>query len=515
MNLRRRPEGQVMWPEEPVRGESLLGWITRTAHANVLPSSSVLLRQAGLPSMMGPGAVLRETRTAANLGRILGAPDEEVLARMLHAAPTDGFVRLGDVQFRVRDLTSRARRFSPSSLAETGTHMSVAMVRRLPFCARSWEYLRDACALCGQVQRWRSAGDQRRCDACCGDLTVQDPDQVHAGLRAALLPVARLADAGLSSRDATPASLPGPLLGLDRSELLELVLVLARIVDPALATEPPARLDLPTQRRTAEAVARGWELLLGYPASIAEVAATHLAGRRRSQGRHGTDHFSKIIRDTLRAHQLPGVRRALATLRDRNGMVQQPGAGPVIPAKEGAAALGIGGDELAAARDLKLLRTRIGFRTYLVAELLDAEEIEHLARVRRGRLGTASVGQAVGLPQYGVRQLMDTQVLTSDDHPWLIHRFGGPQMVQSDLDRLLDRLRAGACREDSLEDPVMLRVAAAGYGGGPKPWGGHREQPARRIGTLPRHRPARHDQNHLRAAGRCSPLVLAAARSRG
>lgn len=458
-----------MWPLVPLPGESLLGWITRTAHENVLPSPYTMMRRAGLGYTDKPVVALLRTDVGPMLAQLLGAEIGEVARRMLRPTSDPGFVQLSGASVRLNGLATNSRRFSPAALSRTGTHLSTDMIRALPFSTSSWEYLQDTCANCGSVQRWRHAHSMRSCDACCGDLTLQPAEQVEPGLRTELEEIAALVGEKGAARDAALASLAEPLRDLDAGEALELTLAVAAMVDPSLSVRFSARLRSSEQRRLASAMASAWTLLRSYPTSLEQMLLDASSRRGEVDQRLVRERIATTLRGVTRVSHLPRVERALS-LASTGYTTRENGIPPEnMLVKPAARALGVTESEVADAREKGVLIKRIGWRNGRMLANLDKSEIENLAGIRQTLVAPFSIGKSLGLPLYGAEQLLASGVIDTHDHPWLLHRHASPQATVATLDKLVRSLRLSGSTSRP-DEWIALSLAMRAIGGGPKPW---------------------------------------------
>jgi hypothetical protein len=453
-----------MWPETAVESEALLSWITRTANENVLPSAYTILRRAGLTYTAAVKVALSEDRYAPALAVTLGADVEQVRAKQLLRTVDDGFVDLGGVVLREDSLATGTRRFSPSTLARNGMNSSQSMMRSLPYCAESWEYLQDSCTECGQLQRWRNARDLTRCDACCADLGAQPGVMVDPALHEPLRQLAKLAGSSSINRAAVAKSVPSWLRTLSPGELLETTFAISRIVDPSIPHGFPAATSIDAQERLARAAARSWLLLNdGEPRLLSS-----LIGAARSN-RASHSRLAAVIRGQARVAMLPAVSEVLNRLfgnidLDTRSTTQN------LMVKPAARLLGVTEGEVADARNRAILATRLGMRRGRVLYNLDRNEVEGLAAIRQARVGAYTFASELGLPTYAVEQMISAGMIDAHDHPWLIDRYGTPQLTHTLLQDVRAELRRKSVRYTALDNPLHLRVALRTVGGGPRPW---------------------------------------------
>lgn len=465
-----RGTGRVMWPQPPAERQSLLGWIAVTAHENVLPSPYTILRRAGLSYTAKPVVALLSTEAAGAFAAILGGDKGEVESRMLRPGQTPTFVSLNGAEVRRKEVATSTRRFSPATLRRTGTHLATWMLHMLPFCPESWEFLQDNCEECGEVQRWRHAQDQRRCDACNADLTAQRAETVDPSLRDSLSDLAAVAHGSADERRKVASSLPPALAMLSPGALLDLTSLLAGVVDPDLSFSFPARTELAEQRRVASAYAQAWRLVQDFPASLAQVLARLTAPNVPSQARAARIRAKAILEGKMRLEVLPEVRGLISNLKSSGRTILTPPTDDDLRVKPAAWILGATEGEVADARDACVLRSRPVLRSGAVRSGLDRAEIEYLGDVRTNRVATHAVAVEFGLPRYAAEQLLASGLVNMHDHAWLVGRYGGPQVTHADLAAFKSDLRQAQARCE-LQDAVTLANVMRRIGGGPKPWG--------------------------------------------
>lgn len=466
--MRPRPAGQPLWPLRPIAGESLLGWGARTAHNNLLPSCYTLLRAAGNDYRDLPNGALGRDDTVPDLARVLGADLSEVSTRMLPPSPYPGFVVLGGVAVRRIALVTDKRRFSPKSLSASAHHRQAWMLRIMPFCVESWEYLKDDCSVCGVVQGWLHARNMRRCDRCGSDLTEQQAETVSPELRTDLALLHSLVADGGALEGAREHISPA-LAPLGPGALLDLACTIAGLIDPEVPHWLGARVNMDHHRRIAAALAQAWKLMEGYPTSVFDGlwnTGRDEEGRRKQRF---TRRLSAALRGDDRLSSLPETRVALEQLGD---LISGSGADTRnVLVKPAARLLRITEAEVARARDSGDMIVRYGMSNGRVLYGLDEDEVQHLAEVRRNILSPFAVGRRLSLPAYAVHQFVEQESLGSERHPWIVRFHGIPQITEATFASFVHRIRSGASPQQSIRMPVSLARLMRGYGGGPKPWG--------------------------------------------
>ena len=465
---RVRPADQVMWPLVPVPGESLLGFASRTAHYNQLPSGYTILRRAGHSDLQRSYATLMGDVEVDIIARALGVDVREVLSRRLPAADAPGFVLLHGVAVRKEDLVTHHRRFAPTRLARDGIHYASSMIKTLPFCSRTWEYLRDTCTTCGRLQGWRGARDLRRCDECGDRLAGQDMESVAEALRPGLATIAGLLDADPATRQASLAWLPPSLSHLSGGETFELALTILYITHPELGIHRPIVIDADDQKEFTQALADTAKQLAEFPQRLFGTFTSSLAsGTRMASSSH--QRFTRAITGKLRTGDYPKVTAAMCeavseVTRDNHASV----AGYYDAAE---AALGRAANKIAAARSRGVFINRLVYDGTRFRLGFDRQELDELGSVHADRFGVEMAATDLLLPVYAIPQIVGHELLFVHRHAWWIDQFGAYQTTKAAVAALRERLRDAASSTGSLDDPIQLSWAMRAFGGGPKPWG--------------------------------------------
>jgi hypothetical protein len=468
---------RVMWPVPPMDGESLFSWLTRTGRRNVHRSPFTVLRRCGLAYESRPYTALDGGVDAGHLAGALGGNTEDVSSRMLSESETSGFCVLDGIDVRRDDLVTAVRRFSPKSVRARKFHTMHAMYRMLPFCPESWEYLKDTCSVCGQVQRWRHAWALDRCDGCSSPLEREVGVPVQHALRPALEALSRIVGSDRTERRRIIDTLAPDLAALGPGGVLDLTYSLAMVCEPKLPLERPARLQLTDQRRLASALAAAWNVLLEWPAAFDELVCETISSarfkaeeRQSAPSRAARQRLVNMMQSRDRATKLPQVIHLMVSVADTyRGVAKAPSSSNVL-VKPAARRLGITEGEVSRGRETGLLATRIGLSNGRILLNLDGAEIARLEQARRARLGAHAVGLRLRLPAYAVERLAATGLLEADDHPWLVARFGSPVITEEAVRAFKDKVLAVASSSRGIAHRADLASVMRRFGGGPKPW---------------------------------------------
>lgn len=465
-----RPRGQVLWPVTPIEGESLLGLVTRTAHENVLPSSFTLLSRAGQAYGHRPTAATFQDLDQDFLATILGVDLGAVVSRC-HAPRDDrGFVDFYGAGVRRDGIITRQRRFSPASLASSPHHRALWMLKPVSFCPESWEFLTYHCHECGAVQRWQSAGAITACDECCADLRAGSPALVPLELRPDLAFLTGLVDPRGEGRRAARDLLPASLAELDGGDIFELAVALTKIVDPPLQHERRRSRSLDPYRHT-RALAVSAQIVRGWPDAFVDflgnTLGSKLAGREDTRLPGLTaflrGDYAKIVPAAVKRQIEDVARRIVAdgsTLPPEN-----------IGTKEVAKFLGRNEQYIANARRAGLLKTTMTVRCGKVVPTYCRSEMTLLSQFLRSRVGPEAIAASFGLPQYAVGQLLDLNLLSQIEHPYIVAKYGAFQGSREEAEALGRDIVTAALDLAEIENPLPLKKVMQSIGGGLKPWG--------------------------------------------
>ncbi len=463
-----RAMGQAFTPVPQFHNESLLSLVTRTARRSGHEGPYAILRAIDFAYTAKSGAILSDTSKVDKLAHTLGTTCDAIAQCMLHPAPTPGFVILTGITVREQGLITGVRRFSSATLRDGEVHLNSWMFHALPYCAKSWEYLKDSCSRCGQIQKWRHAFCLHRCDACSSDLRMQPATEVEPELRRPLSALASLISPEASARANVIQSLPDEVRDLDAGEVLEVVIALARILDPSIPAQFGANLSLELQKRQVHAMAQAWEMLEALPNSVIDLLISWKSEDCKIKNRF--IHVSPILSCDVHEEYLPGTRRVLGSvleglttqdkdIPERNIAVRE--AGKLLQSRE---------ELFVQARLEKILTSRVGIKKGRVLIHLDRDEIETLATHVKDRTSLYKIASRLGLPTYAVRQLLDAGLITVCTHPWFAYRYGEMVVTNTAVNDFEQKLRLNAVSGLDISTAVRLDRAMTAFGGGPKPW---------------------------------------------
>lgn len=486
----------MLWGVSPIQTEGLMSLVTRTVTRNVLPSSHILLSQAGAAHANNPTAALLPELDEAMLAGILRQPMAEIARRRHPPRGDPGYVDFFGCSVRPDEFVFRRRRFGPTAVGRSAHARALWSLKTVPCCTEHWEYLIDACA-CGAIQRWQSADRLDRCDVCNAPLARVPAVEVEPDLREGLAFILGLIDPDEVRRAAARAMLPVALAGWDGGMILELALALMPLTPDGYAPrrgDPPPAAD---QVAYATSLSRSADLVRGWPATLVpalEHAVTHRSRSRRNVRYTGVmDYLPALASEVLPIVVRSAIEEALAPISSAAGETPPEQIGMM----EAAERLGRPLQLLAPARREGRLRTHICLRANRIFPTLDHAEVEYLREFGSSRISVEKASDSYDLPAYAMTLIADADRITPENHPFLVAHYGDPQLHAAEYLRFKDAVRAAAVRSSSdqpdqpdhrgpghdvagtrpsaqplgIADPVPLHRAARAIGGGLKPWG--------------------------------------------
>lgn len=453
----------------------------------------ILLSQVGAAHANNPTAALLPGLDEAMLADILRQPLAEIVRRRHLPRSDPGRVDFFGCSVRADEFVFRRRRFGPTAVGRSAHAPALWSLKTVPCCTEHWQYLVDACT-CGSIQRWQSADRLDRCDVCNAPLARVPAVEVEPDLRGGLAFLLGLIDPDRARRAAARAMLPEALAGWDGGMILELALALMPLTPDGYALrrgDPPPAAD---QVAYATSLSRSADLVRGWPATL--VPALQHAVTDRSRSRRNvrytgvTDYLPALASEVLPAIVRSAIEEALAPIASAAGATPPDQMGMM----EAAERLGRPLQLLAPARREGRLRAHICLRANRIFPTLDRAEVEYLREFGRNRISFEKASDGYDLPAYAMTLIADEGHITPESHPFLIARYGDPQLHAAEYRRFKNAVRAAAIRSSSeqpddgmsgedvpgnepaaespvIADPVPLRRAARAIGGGLKPWG--------------------------------------------
>jgi len=457
-------------------GESLLGAVAAATRANVLGSTQIILREAGL-SVLRPGTVGHFLGDCAQrLAEHLGCGIEGIIERCHPEVGRDDGGRIvtwGSGTLRRQDVVVDRRRISPRSLAATGHHRMAWMCRHLPYCPESLELLIDRCGHCNVDLRWNTAWGIGTCESCrrpveasAPDLAAPEHSEPYRRFAALISPVPDV------RRTARRDLRPGPA-ALSQPHLIDLVTAMGMAFGGGAVPSRQTFRELDPAPQLA-VVSCGVQLLDEWPTRLREAATArydeaagdpaarlNLLNAMRPLGETGA--FGPEVAGVFTA-ALPEasgrICRALGALRE-----------PVVLARDVLLRAGIDSKQLAridAANLLPSIEIASGERRqrqYPEAQV--ALFVSH----RRGSQPATCLAHRLGIPTYAVEQLACDGTVPWEDMPAVLIVDPTLRLVSDAADRFAAELEDVARPDDPGEDLIALWSMMRRHGGGAKPWG--------------------------------------------
>lgn len=452
----------LLFPLSPEPGETLLGFLVRSAEHNYLPSPSPILSDLGVNLHLKGDCLGRLAEDVPLLAEVLGLSLADV-HRLWGAEPlSGGRRRLGGVWLRPSMIFSSHRRL-PRMFVPSGADQALWMVRNLGFCPESWELLVDRCPRpwCGRRLTWCSANSLHLCGFCGASVSEADRQVVPRKDRRAL---AWLADLFVEDEERVSRSLreiPPAFVLEGATEAYELVSALVK---------PMRGLSRSKQAGKASNLAdlaSACRFVLDFPRSVWDLQ--QLDKETWHKFRSQMQLVAQYTPQTAVARE---VRRILEYGHARIRSPHRPSTESIW--------LTIS----AAARLLKVERS--GVRALIDAGLLPAmkdgggEIREHSAIPRnsvvdldiriRERIGWKNFCSESGLPQIAAEQLLATGLLHLKEDLAVSHLFRDRQLERDSAYSLLNMRWPSFLDEQEESNWVPLSRVMQGVGGREKPW---------------------------------------------
>lgn len=384
-----------------VPGASLRGLVFDACYDNRIPHTFGMLRHFGMPNRNRVLVSESPHLNTAGLAKALRIDESEVLIRRYpaHGRGNRDFYGIHIMKSRIED---GVRRFSPAAIADgTLHHPATHELRDLPFSTVGWDLLQDRCP-CesdGVRQNWVTTNGSGRCHSCGGSLGRIDPVPVLDELRDHLEFIARLVDPDPSTQALAVAMLPEALRGTGRKLLYDMVMNLAR----AISTDADAA---GFHARTA-ALAQACDAILRWPDGLKDLrrsadCPTYIwewVGRTYSILHAGALNSRKSA--------IPGVGPAYSA-SGTAGRLRSSHIGAMAAARLG----GVDESALKQAWDEGKFTQHIWVRGTLRVREFDPAEVVAIAPTLRVEGCRAQAGSCLGLPVYGIEQLIEQELFT-------------------------------------------------------------------------------------------------------
>lgn len=326
----------LRWPGTAEPDESLLGLVTRRGAEHFLGSNRIILKGCGIDVRHQGDAVVHATREdMRKLSRILRIDEEHIrkkVCAVIGEDHTGKLVEWGGRSMRLRDLETRFRRISPTSMVDSPHHRQPWLLRLLPYCPISFERLIDTCPSCGSSLRWSAAKPMAWCDQTgCenGDRPIPPTaDFLSEEIRREYGLFADLVCSHREKADRARASLHHDLQTIDNPTLVDLILLMSDIDRPATS-----KASMSISRRTdaaelAERIAKGTRAVAAWPEPLERMT------RRAIHNKKSEYHLWLRLKNAASHHPNPGLRGLLVagvpTLNDCRRTAAPPNSSPIM-----------------------------------------------------------------------------------------------------------------------------------------------------------------------------------------
>lgn len=434
----------------PIPGESLRGLVTRSCRANDLPNSWGLLQHLGQSHRNRVLVSEDQKIDPAELAYAIRVTEEEVRSRRYEPLGA-GRVSFFGINVNGRRIETSIRRFSPAafSLERGHFHRAAWELRDLPFCLEAWDMLQDRCGCEGSgiIQGWtRTLTAVHECDKCGDPLEWVEPVPVPEDMKPALSIIEALVEPRPKRREAAAARLPADLRRADRSAIYDLIVHMARSIDPHGAGHA-----IEDAAERLHGLHQACQALRSWPEGFEDI-------------HWHADAEGKAI-NSMRSDWLalkPGVliedRKPSARRYKRRGI-----AVGIRPATEIA---NLSPEILLAAWDHELVTRHYRVHGPRVVPAFDPNEMAAFGRRWRARVEPQTLARQIGISLHGVEQLVVLRVIEPDG---VALPGSAPHFTTESVSGFVARLEASAM--ERLVEGVRLKDVLSRIGGGAKPWG--------------------------------------------
>lgn len=461
---------RLRFPLQPFPGESLRGFVVRSAAWNLLPSPQTIWQRLGV-ERAGELAIALERRieTAASYLRI---PLLDLRRMLVIRSPEnlDYFDYYG-ARLLGRHLDRERRRVAPASLRRSPHHRVSWTIGTLTYCPETWDTLIERCPKCRHALSWRSVKEVHLCEACDFDLSTGPSVKVPPACRPALQFVADLVSHDPQVRDAAAAILPSPFCRLPPGSIFDLILAFGLAARPDDERERRQRLG--DGQPNYVDLLKGLACVCDYPGVLrSHVRAGDYSNARRSP-------FFTRVWQTTQSWQDAQLQDVLAEL--------EKSLEPIVHGVARLRYIREANDQLTltqAAAELQIEKASLrrlvdagalppsperGVRRRI--RWFSSDDLEALRRLLRRRISITDASRRFGLPHSGFEQLVSAGFLDLCPVPGVQEAFDGLQLDHASLKRLV------ACLTDRLAYPSVTDPARhtlsdvfTGVGGAEKPW---------------------------------------------
>lgn len=456
----------------PIMGESLDGYVAAITAKNDLVRVARISRLGGVEYGHRPTLTTCSWDELPALAEVLEIDVEELRLRSHTVVEGDTTRRnfFGTTIHRA-DLRTSRRFFAPAALAVEEYHRALWQVR-FPFDIETGEILLDTCHRCNTIQRWRHSVGVRYCDSCVEDLAGAPTDRIPYSILGDVRRVISLIHPNPQSRAASVALLPNCFRAVDPGLVLELILRLTPVADPNLRWSQGSRYHANDPIKLAEGIVYAWHLLDDWPHRLQAKISCDLATSeiRLGDGNGGATRQFIRLRKGFHSHDF--IAKAVGELHDAmniNGPNSDRLRVFTVGVKEASRIVGLPERPLSVIRRSGALRTIAVMRDSIIVPHFDRREIEDVTRDIPIRKDLSCSKLLLGIPVYGLEQIVAMNDLKVLEHPYFAQRYRASQTTREHVQQLHDRIISGSGLANDKFVPLFeaLRMLK----GGLKPWG--------------------------------------------
>lgn len=502
---------QVGRGAEPVLGESLRGLVSDTCAANRIANTWGMLQYFGLPHRNRVDVSESAHLDISGLATALRIDKREVEKRR-YPPDTGSNRRFNGVIVPISRIEDRVRRFSPAAIAAGALHHPATHeLRDLPFSTVGWDLLQSTCP-CeakGVIQRWTRCNRTHRCDRCGGRLDRISPIPIAKAIQAPLQLIAGLVDGDALVQAEALELLPVAIRHAGRSFLYNTIINLTRCIVASDDADPLAKTN--AMASACEAIMQWpigltntvpgkscptylWETLRRNYTVLGSCNEKWVAGNSTSQG----------TMESLNIDQ--GLPSARGIYRPNGTSVRV--STDLLGAMAAARLSGVDETALKEAWDDERLTQHFWVMGGERVRAFDSDEVVALAPRLRVAKARALAGKMLGIPVYGIEQLLSVKLVTPGSPT---RQSKHALLYRNAFQGLIDRLDNVVT--DDIPDPVLLIEAVRNVSGRPKPWAAviaallHRQIPFKYV-AMPNRKPL---VRRLNVSAAAVPAIVAMA----
>ena len=458
---------QVRRAATTIPGASLRGLVFDACYNNKIEHTFALLKHFGMPNRNRVLVSESDHLDTANLAVALRIDEQEIVSRRYPECGR-GHRKFYGVHVLKTRIEDRVRRFSPAAIINGILHHPATHeLRDIPFSTVGWDILQETCPCIdkGVRQGWITTNGSSRCHSCGGDLGKIDAIVVSDELRASLKLIAGIVDPDLDARLESTAMLPSALRSTDLTLLYDMIMNITRVYTGDRST---SELELATTRTAA--MARACDAVLEWPRGLPvngriDDTVPHIQDwiRRNypmldlcNQDSEGETNIPGDVCSTAKVHS--GIRYALS------GSVGRI-TSSMVSGLTAARIANIDVQALREAWDNGRLTQHVWVQKGIRVPAYDPAEVARLAPELRVDIARRQAGSFLGMPLYGVEQLIALEILAPKAPKPGFNQSG--THIQA-AKQLVERVEATA---SSVKDPISFVDAIRHVSGRMKPWG--------------------------------------------